>query len=478
MVTGWGTITVEEILAPVQGISAAGKSQIPLRGLSTDSRQVDAGQVFWALRGDRYDGHDFVLQALERNAAAAVVERRWWEGDPSRTGLLKTRYPDRPIVVVDDTLRALGNFAHWWRHRFNVQVTAITGSVGKTTTKEMAASIVELGSPTLKNRGNWNNLVGLPLTLLELTSEHRQALLEMGMNRPGEIGRLTEIADPNVGLITKIGAAHLEGVGSLEGVARAKVELLEHISPKSPVILNGDDPLLLQVASGFRRNWISFGMGGDNDVKASNLEDLGAEGVSFDLEYRGLSWPIRLHLPGVHNVYNALGAAAVAFCLDESVEHITKGLARFRGVKGRFMVTRLPSEIVLVDDTYNSNPASLQAALDSLRSLSHGTLPVIVGLGEMMELGPEAPYAHEEAGRRVAEMGADFLVAVGEHASHVIQGARSAGMVGDRAQVVASHQEMVEAVRERAVTPCILFLKGSRRMELDKVVEDLRSALS
>jgi UDP-N-acetylmuramoyl-tripeptide--D-alanyl-D-alanine ligase len=478
MQIGWGKITAEDILAPTGGVCAAGDKKIGLKGLSTDSRQLRAGQVFWALQGDRYDGHDFVLQALERHAAGAVVERRWWEKDRARAGRLQEEHPNGPIVVVEDSLRALGDLAQWWRHQFAVQVTAITGSVGKTTTKEMLAAIMELGGPTLKNRGNWNNLVGLPLTLLELAERHTRAVLEMGMNRPGEIGRLTEIADPDVGLITNIGEAHLEGVGSLDGVVKAKVELVQKISPSNPVILNGDNPRLMQAASMVRANCMTFGTAGENHVRASHVQDLGVRGVSFVLEYEGHSYTVRLQVPGIHNVWNALGAAAVALCLGEPQEHITNGLGRFGGVEGRFRVIPLSDDILLVDDTYNSNPSSLEAALDSLRGLSKGGLPIVVALGEMMELGAAAARAHEEAGRRVAEIEADYLVAMGEHASDVIRGARSAGLSKDRARAVASHGEMFQAIRERVLGPCILFVKGSRGVGLERIVEDLQFAFS
>jgi UDP-N-acetylmuramoyl-tripeptide--D-alanyl-D-alanine ligase len=388
------------------------------------------------------------------------------------------RHPERPIAVVEDTLQALGDLAHWWRQGFDVRVVAITGSVGKTTTKEMVASIMQMGASTLKNLGNRNNLVGLPLTLLELCTTHKWAVLEMGMNRPGEIGRLTEIADPDVGLITKIGEAHLEGVGGLEGVAKAKMELVEKISTKGKVILNGDDPLLLRKASRLLRDWLSFGMSLENDVRASHVEDLGAEGISFDLEYREHSCPVRLRVPGIHNVSNALGAASAALCLGEPMDHISQGLERFSGVEGRFVVTRLPGDITLVDDTYNSNPASLQAALNALQSLSKGEIPVIVGLGEMMELGSRAPEAHREAGRRVARIEAEYLVVMGDHATQVIQGALSAGMSKDRATEAASHQDMADRIRERIDPPCVLLLKGSRGMELDKVVKELQTFFS
>ena len=239
----WGEITAKEIIYAIDGELIAGNPESSLMGICTDSREIISGQFFWALQGERYDGHDFVKQAVEKGALGIVIKKSH-RREISPNG-------DLVVIVVEDTLRALGDLAGWWRHQHDVRVAAITGSVGKTTTKEMTANILELDAPTLKNRGNLNNLVGLPLTVLMMEERHCKAVLEMGMNRPGEIARLTEIADPDIGLITNIAKAHIEGLGDINGVARAKAELLEKISSDGQIILNGDDEVLMAVASHF-----------------------------------------------------------------------------------------------------------------------------------------------------------------------------------------------------------------------------------
>ena len=461
----WGEITAKEILAPICGTWISGNQQTILKGLSTDSRKIGPGELFWALKGERYDGHDFIEMAIDQGAAGIVIQADYWKGEGGRGPV---------IITVDDTLRALGDLASWWRQQHDIQLVAITGSAGKTTTKEMAAGILKLGHKTLKNQGNYNNLIGLPLTLMELDESYRRAVLEMGMNHPGEIARLTCIADPDVGVITNVGMAHIEGLGSLEGVARAKVELVEKLSSKGTIILNGDDELLLRTASEFRKDAVLFGIGEKNDVRAHEIRNLGIEGVSFFLQYQGASWPMKVSVPGIQNVLNGLAAASACLCLNEPPEHIAEGLASYLGMKGRFMVIPLTGGVTLVDDTYNSNPLSLKAALDSVGELIGEGSRIIVGLGEMMELGDATVSAHREAGQMVAELGASHFFAMGEHTNEMIKGTVVAGMPLERAEAVRTHEEMAKRIREEMREGDIIFLKGSRKMTLEKVVEDLK----
>jgi UDP-N-acetylmuramoyl-tripeptide--D-alanyl-D-alanine ligase len=466
MTAKWGEITAGDMVSPVQGKLIAGPPESVFLGLSTDSRNILPGQLFWALKGERYDGHDFLKQAVDKGAAGVVIEKDHQPEFP--------RGSDLVVITVSDTLEALGDLARWWRHQHPVQVVAITGSVGKTTTKEMAASILGLNTVTLKNKGNFNNLVGLPLTLFLLEEVHRRAVLEMGMNRFGEIARLTEIADPDVGLITNVGRAHLEGLGDIKGVARAKVEMVEKISDDSQAVLNGDDELLMSVASPFRKKVMTYGLGANNDIRAAKIQNLGREGLSFELQYFGQSQTVRLRVPGLQNVFNALGASAIAICLKESPVHIVKGLGGFEGIRGRFMIAPLPHGITLVDDTYNSNPSSLKAAIESVKELAKNGGRVIIGLGEMMELGDEAVPAHVEAGSMVAELGAHCFIAMGEHAPEMIEGAVNAGFPSERTVMVSTHEEMVQEIRDVMIDGDVILLKGSRRVHLEKVAESLK----
>lgn len=463
----WGHIRAGEILSAIQGECVAGSPETIFSGVSTDSRDMTEGSLFWALEGERFDGHDFAEQAVEKGAAGVVV-RQGYERLPG--------HERRPVVIaVQDTLKALGDLASWWRHQHRVDVAAITGSAGKTTTKEMTAEILAIHSRTLKSQGNFNNLVGLPLTLFSLDEGHRRAVLEMGMNHAGEIGRLTEIADPDVGLITNVARAHLEGVGNIQGVARAKLELLEKASPKSRVILNGDDALLMKTASGFGKKVITFGMGEGNDIRAEGVKTLGRDGVTFNLRYQGDSTPVRLRVPGLQNVFNALAASSIALCLNESRKDIIQGLDRFQGIKGRFAVSTLPGGATLVDDTYNANPASLKVALDSLKHLIANGGKIIVGLGEMLELGEETIPAHIEAGGMVADLGASHLLAMGEHAPELIEGALEKGFPAEKAVRVHTHEDMVQRISALMKGRDLVFLKGSRRIGLDKVAEGLKA---
>jgi UDP-N-acetylmuramoyl-tripeptide--D-alanyl-D-alanine ligase len=459
-------MTAGEILSPIKGRLLRGSRDRSFSGISTDSRTVGKGQLFWALKGETFDGHDFVKEAIKKGAAAVVVNEDWAFDLPANTRA--------SLIGVPDTLKALGDLARRWRRRFKARVAAITGSGGKTTTKEMTSAILSLEGSTLKNEGNFNNLIGLPLSLFLLEKSHRYAVLEMGMNRPGEIGRLTEIADPDIGLITNVGRAHLEGVGSIEGVARAKVELLDKLAPRALAILNGDDRILLQAAAAFRKKPVTFGQGLQNPVRAEKIRNLGREGFSFDIHWEGKPFPVRLRVPGFHNVYNALAAAAIALSLDLSTERIQEGLSEFKGIKGRFKVVPLPDGSILIDDTYNSNPSSLRLALESLKALAPRGRRLIVGLGEMLELGEETEAGHVEAGEMVAKSGADWLVALGDHAPEMIRGALDMGFPRKRAIRVKDHKEMEATILEVMKPGDLVFLKASRRTGLDRVADRIR----
>lgn len=460
----WGEITAAEVLASLGGELIWGSEKRRFHGFSSDSRNITKDCLFWALQGERYDGHDFVSQAMEKGAAGAVIRKGFEPVVPAER--------DVAIIAVADTLRGLGDLSWWWRREHQALVVAITGSAGKTTTKEMAAAVLALKGETLKNQGNFNNLIGLPVTLFSLEHRHRYAVLEMGMNRPGEIGRLTQIADPEVGVITNVARAHLEGVGTLEGVARAKVELMENMSSRATALLNGDDPVLMKAASPFRKKTSCFGLGLRNDVRAENVRTLGRKGISFDIRHGGGGFTVNLKVPGLQNVHNALAAASIALHLGATSEEVVEGLGGFMTLKGRFTVTELPDGVTLVDDTYNCNPLSLRAAMDSLKTLVQGE-KVIVGLGEMFELGDETIQAHLEAGAMVAELQADFFVALGEHGAVMIQGAVERGFPRKRAVSAGDHAEMEREIRAQMKKGDVVFLKGSRRAGLEKVAERL-----
>ena len=330
-----------------------------------------------------------------------------------------------------------------------------------------------MNNRVLKTRGNFNNLIGLPLILLELGEQHGRAVLEMGMNRRGEILRLTEIADPDVGVILNVGTAHMEGLGSLEGIAEAKTELMEKIRPEALMVLNGDDELLMRKAHAISRKKMTFGLGEKNDVRARKIESLGLKGTRFHVEYGQNSWPAELKIPGHHNVMNALAAFAVGIILDEHPERIVEGLSRYEGMKGRFGIVRLKRDVVLVDDTYNANPSSLKAAIKTVRTLRKKGSRLIVGLGDMLELGDAAVQAHENAGELVAKAGATWFFAMGEHGRDMERGALAAGMPSGRVKIVQNHKQMADHIMKEMNERDVIFLKGSRRMGLERVSQEI-----
>jgi len=336
-------IKAEDIQKAISGKLLRGDKNTIFSGINIDSRRIDKGDLFWALKGERFDGHDFVLDAINTGAFGAVIEKSYAKK------ILQSlkEAPNAVIISVQDTLKALGDLAKWWRNQYNVKVIAITGSTGKTSTKEMIFNILSINRKVLKNPGNYNNLIGLPITLLDLNSSHDVSVLEMGMNMPGEIRRLTEIADPDVGLITNIGPVHLQGVKDIYGVAKAKAELVEKISPDGTVFVNGDNELLVSAVSHFKKQIIKFGKNQKNDVKLEKIFSNGIEGSTFRLSWKGKNLELRINLPGMSNIINALAASAICLYLGEPEENIKKGLLMYQGVKGRFEIIRLSNDTIL-----------------------------------------------------------------------------------------------------------------------------------
>jgi UDP-N-acetylmuramoyl-tripeptide--D-alanyl-D-alanine ligase len=464
MAAKWGEITVKEVSSAINGRQISGSPDEFVDGLSTDSRKMKPGYIFLALKGERYDGHNFLNNAINAGAMGVIVE-------PDSTITKKSFSNNLVVINVSSTLKALGDLASWWRKQWQGKVIAITGSNGKSTTKEMTASILSLKVKTMKSPGNFNNLIGLPLTILLLQEQDKLAVLEMGMNMPGEIARLTQIADPNIGLITNVAGAHLEGLNDLHGVMRAKGELLGVMSEKSTAVLNGDDEVYEQLSSTFQGKVVTFGLGKTNHVRAEKIKKIGDRTQAFNICIKGETIPIKIHLPGIHNVLNALSGAAIAFCLSVPNELIAQGLEKFRSIKGRFHFIDLNGGIRIIDDTYNANPSSLRAALQTIKDLAGKSHGLVIGLGEMMELGKESSKYHFDAGQLVADMNARYLVVMGEHGRDVIEGACKGGMERKQTHIATTHAEMSDAIKAHIKKGDILFMKGSRKVALDKVVE-------
>jgi UDP-N-acetylmuramoyl-tripeptide--D-alanyl-D-alanine ligase len=456
-------LTMDRIAEALDGQVVGGDPQTTFAGVSTDSRTIQPGQLFVALAGDRFDGHRFCRAAAENGAAGAMVQTDRVTGDDWPSELAR--------IEVADTLRALGDLAGLVRIEFTGQVAAVTGSNGKTTTKEMLARMLARRRTVLKTEGNLNNLIGLPLTLLRLADKHQAAVVEMGMDRPGEIARLTEIAGPTLGLITNVGPAHLKRLGSVEAVAAAKGELFAGLSPIATAVVNADDSLVTAQAGRFDGEKLTFGFASGADVRIQGLVTT-IEGSTFELVYGRDSRLVRLALVGTHNAANALAAAAAAIALGESLADIVAALADFRPLAGRQNFVRLAGGTTLIDDTYNANPASMAAALRTLAAV-RGEGRGLCALGDMLDLGENSAPAHRRIGRLIGALDLGPVFLLGQWADEVAAGAREAGLNSAGARRYDGHDQLAEALGQEMKPTDTVLVKGSRGAAMDKVVTAL-----
>ena len=438
-------------------------------GLSTDTRTIGAGTLFVALEGERFDGHAFLGEAAGAGAAAALVH------DPAAAA--PAGLPRLPRLLVGDTLVALGAIARHHRRRFDLPVIAVTGSNGKTTTREMIAAILATRGPVLKTEGNLNNEVGVPLTLLGLTAQHRAAVIELGMNHPGEIARLAAIALPQVGVVTNAAAAHLEGLGSVDGVADAKAELYLGLPEGGVAVANADDARMLKRAQASGRRLLTFAAGRQRrgDVVVLEITSQDATGLRFVLGIGQREVALSLPLVGAHNAQNAAAAACAAIAVGCSDREIVKGLAAVAPVGRRLRLERLASGALLVDDCYNANPLSMAAALATVAELARaeGGRPLAV-LGDMLELGPEELALHREIGAAAARAGLARLFTFGPRSREAAAGALAAGLPADLTFTTEDLAELAAAVRAALAPRDVLLVKASRGMKLERLVEALR----
>jgi UDP-N-acetylmuramoyl-tripeptide--D-alanyl-D-alanine ligase len=459
-------LRIEEVLRATGGRLLQGEAQASFQGISTDSRTVRAGELFVALKGPHFDGHHFAREALEKNAGGVLIEE-------DRAGDIRWNgYRPRAVIAVRDTLQALGDIAHDRRGRFRTPVIALTGSNGKTTTKEMISACLETKFPVLKTEGNLNNLIGLPLTLLNLTEKERVVVLEMGMNVPGEVRRLTEISEPDVGLITNVQIAHLEGMESLERVKKEKGELFRRMRRDGTILVNQNDPYVSDLADEFPGHKITFGVERSADVMAKEVRLKGVEGTSFKLILEGEETEIALPLLGDHFVSNALAAIAAASLFGIELEKVKEVLEHFHPFRMRMEVIPLGGGKTLIDDTYNANPRSMDLALETLAKLK-GKGRAIAVLGDMLELGHFSEEAHRQLGEKVEGLSIDLLFTLGEKAPLIVESAIRHGFESKRANVVKNHSEAITLLKEVIREGDWILVKGSRGMAMEKVVEGL-----
>ncbi len=453
-------LTLAEVVAATAGSlwhnAPEASAGLALTSVSIDSRTVEPGALFVAIRGRHFDGHDFVTAAGERGAKAALVER-----GVDAAGL--------PLVRVADSTRALGDLARHVRRRVRLPVVAVTGSVGKTTTKDMAAHLLAVRGPVLKTEGNLNNQYGLPLTLLRLRPEHTAAVLELGMSAAGEIRALTRLAEPEVAVITRVAPVHLEFFPSLDAIAEAKAEILEGLAGGGTAVLNGDDPRLRRIGEAFAGRVVWFGH--DRRFFASAESWRGtAAGMRFEMRLDGRRLDVALPLAGPHFVTDFLAAAAVARLLGVEPEAVAEAALGLRPAPHRGEVRRLGEKVVLLDDCYNSSPEALEAAVVAL-GLLPGRRRVAI-LGDMLELGPSAPQLHRERGHALGGR-AQVVVGVGPLAREIVEGARQAGLPADAQHHFDSAGEAAVAAAGLVLPGDAVLVKASRGMRLEGVVEAL-----
>ncbi len=442
------------------GALVRGAAEHAFGGVSIDTRTLRPGCLFVAIRGPQHDAHGFLATALAAGAAGFLVERA--DAVP-----LEAR---GPLIAVRDTTLALAALAAGHRAGFSGPVVAITGSNGKTTTKEMCAAILRELGPCLATQGNLNNNYGLPLTLLEREAEHRTLVVELGMNHRGEIAPLAAIAKPTIGVITTLGTAHIEHLGSREAIAEEKGDLIAAL-PENGVAVLPDEALARTQAKRTRARVVFFGRGAACDVRA---EDVRADGDGFAFHLVAPQGEVALTVAGLGEptVTNALAASAAGLAAGATLEQVAAGLARYAPAKGRMQRVRHASGAFLIDDTYNANPQSMEAALASLARL-RGAGRAFAVLGDMGELGATAEGAHRELGARAAALGVDGLFALGKHAGVVCDAARAAGLPATRTRAAATHEEVADALRGELRAGDVVLVKGSRSMRMERVVEAL-----
>lgn len=460
------SLTAGDIAAAARGRLVSGSGSAPIGRISIDSRTVAAGDFFVAIRGERFDGHRFVARAVAGGAIGALVDDVASAGDLPAGTL---------VVVVSDTTRALQDVARHVRRESGTRVVAITGSAGKTTTKEVCAELLSARYRVFRNKGNLNNHIGLPLSLLELRTGPEAAVVELGMNHPGEIRTLVGIAEPEVRVWTNVGDAHIGFFPSVEAIADAKAEILEAAFPGHVLVVNADDDRVMARAHGFAGRTVTFGSRNGADIHASAVELRGLEGVGADVRTPAGSFRLETPLLGMGNLANVLAATAVAITFNVPLDVIASHASALRPAQHRGELLRLPGGITLIDDSYNSSPSALKRSLEIVAAASGSARKVAV-LGEMLELGDHAAALHVECGRAAREAGLDVLVAVGgERVRQLAEAARMAGMLNGSVTVVPGRNEAIEEVLRRVRPGDLVLVKGSRGIGLDAVVARLKA---
>lgn len=458
--------TVKDTIAATNGRLLYGAPERRLDGVGIDSRSIETEMLFLAIRGDRHDAHAFLDEVVKKGVRALMVEEEALLPMPHE----EWQAQGVSCVAVDNTTRALGALARYRRRRFDIPVVAVTGSNGKTTTRQMTVAVMTTRYSSLVTEGNLNNEIGLPLTLLKLDNSHQAAVVELGINHFGEMDRLGAICDPTIGMITNVGPAHLEFLGSLEGVRRAKGELLAHVRPQGVVVLNKDDDHVAALSLQAPCPVLYFGTSPLADVRAEKIDET-LSGIGFDLVLPDGRTRVELKTPGRFMVLNALAAAAVGHASGISATDIAQGLASFQPAPGRLRVVETNKGVNIIDDTYNANPDSMIAAIQTLTAVRKSNRGFMV-FGDMLELGDQAEALHHRLGMAAAEAGAAKVYAHGDNADALMAGALKAGM--EETDLMSGTKEDIAAdlIAQLKPTDWVL-VKGSRGMAMETVVKSL-----
>ncbi len=444
----------------MKGEILQGPPSLSFHTFNIDSRLSEPGELFFALVAER-NGHDFITQAADKGASGAVISQK-----------IIPPFDDFALIKVPNTLEALHELAQNTLIELPVKVVGITGSIGKTTTKEFTSALLEKRFKVLKSEGNFNNYLGLPLSVLRLREDHEIAVLEMGMSHAGEIKSLTQIAPPDVAVITNVKPVHLEFMKTITNIADAKKEILAGMKPNGTAILNGDDPWVNKISSAWKGEKVFFGFSKNWDISAQNIQKTGLNGMSFELNYGGQRKKVVLPSFYDSTLSNFLAAVAVAFTFSVPIEDINERSAQLKPAPKRGTVSLLEKAKTLIDDSYNSNPVALEVTLKSVAELR--AKRKIAVLGDMLELGEDSVKYHVSAGKQVVESGFDLLVTVGPLSKHMADGAREKGMPKERIHTFENSQEAAKSLGGLLEHGDLIFVKGSRGIKMEYIIEQLK----
>ena len=452
-------MNVGEIVLAVRGEAVNCNECLLIKGVSTDSRKINMGDLFIPISGPNFDGHDFIDNAMAAGAALVFSE--------------KDLYKEKtPYIKVKSTRNALMDLASYYRSKFNIPAVAITGSSGKTTTKEMVSAILSQSFKVLKNEGNYNNTIGLPLTIFKLNKNHEICVLEMGMNNFGEIKNLSSIVKPCMAVITNIGTAHIEYLGCRENIMKAKMEVVSFFNAKDTAILNGDDDMLANIKDN-SFNIIKTGLKSENQIYASDLVQIEDKGMEFSVHIGENIQRFYIPIVGIHNVYNALCAIAVGLSMGMNIDKIKQGLSSFATASMRMEAITLDNGIKIINDAYNANPESMAAAIEVLSSIECKSRRVLV-LGDMLELGIYSENEHYKIGHLAANTGIDILIAVGKRAEAMARGALDHGMLKDKVFHFADNHHAMNEIWNILLPFDAVLLKASRAVKMEEIVDFLQ----